>query len=82
MPKGTCRAPRDCGTARNLTALTGTGLAGYVDEMYEGGGIRPAVQGRLSEEDLARYGAEGAALTLNEAVAYALEGAEPTELDE
>ena len=27
---------------------------------------------RMSEEDLARYGAEGAAMTLDEAVAYAL----------
>jgi hypothetical protein len=29
----------------------------------------------MSEEDLARYGAEGAAMTLDEAVAYALIGA-------
>ena len=27
---------------------------------------------RMSEEDLKRYGAEGAAMTLDEAVAYAL----------
>ena len=27
---------------------------------------------RMSEEDLERYGAEGAAMTLDEAVAYAL----------
>jgi tetratricopeptide (TPR) repeat protein len=68
------RAARLRGAARNLTNLTGTGLAGYVEEMYERG-VRPAVRGRMSEEDLARYGAEGAAMTLDEAVAYALDGA-------
>jgi hypothetical protein len=30
----------------------------------------------MSEEDLDRYGAEGAAMTLDQAVAYALEGTE------
>jgi hypothetical protein len=29
----------------------------------------------MSEADLARYGAEGAAMTVDEAIAYALEGA-------
>ena len=71
------RAARLRGAARKLTALTGTGLAGYVDEMYEGGDVRPGVVEHMSEEDLARYGAEGAALTLDEAVAYALEVADP-----
>ena len=65
------RAARLRGAARNLTTVTGTGLAGYVEEMYEGG-VRPGIRGHLSEEDLARYGAEGAAMTLEEAVAYAL----------
>jgi hypothetical protein len=32
----------------------------------------------MSEEDVARYGAEGAAMTLDQAVAYALEGGEPS----
>jgi predicted ATPase/class 3 adenylate cyclase len=71
------RAARLRGAARNLTALTGTGLAGYVDEMFEGGQVRPAVVGQMSAEDLARYGAEGAAFTLDQAVAYALEVADP-----
>jgi hypothetical protein len=31
----------------------------------------------MSEQDLARYGAEGAAMTLDEAIAYALEGSDP-----
>ena len=68
------RAARLRGAARNLTNLTGTGLAGYVEEMYERG-VRPGVRGHMSEEDLARYGAEGAAMTLDEAVDYALDGA-------
>ena len=33
----------------------------------------------MSGDELARYGAEGAAWTLDEAVAYALEGADPAE---
>ncbi len=68
------RAARLRGAARNLTAVTGTGLAGYVEDLYEAG-IRPGVRGQMSEEELARYGAEGAAMTLDEAVAFALEGA-------
>jgi len=68
------RAARLRGAARNLTNLTGTGLARYVEEMYEFG-VRPGVRGRMSDEDLARYGAEGAAMTLDEAVDYALGGA-------
>jgi hypothetical protein len=75
------RAARLRGAARNLTALTGTGLAGYVDEMFEGGGIRPKIRDHMSDEDLARYGAEGAAWTLDQAVAYALEGSEAGVID-
>ena len=33
----------------------------------------------MSEADVERYGAEGAAMTLDEAVAYALEGADVAE---
>jgi hypothetical protein len=36
----------------------------------------------MSEADLARYGAEGAAWTLDQAVAYALDGADPAIHDE
>ncbi len=67
------RAARLRGAARNLTTETGAGLAGYVEDMFESG-IRPGVRSHMSEEDLARYGAEGAAMTLDEAIAYALEG--------
>ncbi|HSO29970.1 MAG TPA: adenylate/guanylate cyclase domain-containing protein [Candidatus Sulfomarinibacteraceae bacterium] len=66
------RAARLRGAARRLTASTGAKLAGFVDAVLETG-ARPHVGSRLSEEDLARYGAEGAAMTLDEAVAYALE---------
>jgi len=73
------RAARLRGAARNLTALTGTGLAGYVDEVFESNDVRPGVRGHMPDVELARYGAEGAAMTLDEAVAYALEGSPPTE---
>jgi predicted ATPase/class 3 adenylate cyclase len=66
------RAARLRGAARRLTAATGATLAGFVDDVFEHG-VRPHVTGRLSPEDLARYGAEGAAMTLDEAVAYALD---------
>jgi len=65
------RAARIRGAARRLTAATGAELAGYVDaqsEFY----ARPQVSDKLSPDELARYGAEGAAMNLDEAVAYAL----------
>jgi predicted ATPase/class 3 adenylate cyclase len=67
------RAGRLRGAARNLTIETGAQLAGFVEDRFETG-VRPGVRSRLSDEDLARYGAEGAALTLDEAIAYALGG--------
>ena len=66
------RAARLRGAARRLTAVTGATLAGFVDEAFEHG-VRPHVVGRLSDADLARYEAEGAAMTLDESVAYALD---------
>jgi predicted ATPase/class 3 adenylate cyclase len=72
------RAARLRGAARNLTTETGAGLAGYVEDTFETG-VRPGVRSHMSSEDLARYGEEGAAWTLDEAVAYALEGADPAE---
>jgi predicted ATPase/class 3 adenylate cyclase len=66
------RAARLYGTARRLTAATGAELAGFVDEQFETG-ARPHIASRLPSEELARYQAEGAAMTLDEAVAYALE---------
>ena len=68
------RAARLRGAARNLTAETGAGLAGYVEESFESR-LRPGVRPLMSADDLARYGAEGAAMTLEQAVAYALGGA-------
>ena len=65
------RAARLRGAARNLTDETGAGLASYVEDSFDWR-ARPGVRTRMSEEDLARYGAEGAAMTLDEAVAYAL----------
>ncbi len=66
------RAARVRGAARRLTAATGAELASYVDEQFEFY-ARPQASARLSPEDFARYGAEGAAMTLDEAVAYALD---------
>ena len=70
------RAARLRGAARNLTNETGTGLASYVEDKFESG-IRPQVRSQMSAEEVDRFGAEGAAMTLDEAVAYALEGSEP-----
>jgi len=74
------RAARLRGAARNLTSETGAQLAGFVEDTFEIG-IRPGIRSQMSTEDLARYGAEGAAWTIDEAVAYALDGAGPTEPD-
>jgi predicted ATPase/class 3 adenylate cyclase len=70
------RAARLRGAARNLTIETGAQLAGYVEDTFETG-ARPGVRLHMSFDDLARYGAEGAAWTLDEAIAYALAGADP-----
>jgi predicted ATPase len=70
------RAARLRGAARNLTVETGAQLAVYVEDTFETG-ARPGVRTQMSSEDLARYGAEGAAWTLDEATAYALEGVDP-----
>ena len=70
------RAARLRGAARNLTTETGAGLAVYVEDTFETG-VRPGVRSHMSSDDLARYGAEGAAWTLDQAVAYALDGIGP-----
>jgi hypothetical protein len=72
------RAARLRGAARRLTAATGAELAGYVNEQFEFY-ARPQVSDKLAPDELARYGAEGAAMNLDEAVAYALDVA-PAEL--
>ena len=74
------RAARLRGAARNLTIETGAQLAGWVEDTFESG-VRPGIRTKMSSEDLARYGAEGAAWTLDQATAYALEGADPVTSD-
>ena len=74
------RAARLRGAARNLTTETGAQLAGFVEETFESG-ARPGIRSHMATDDLARYGAEGAAWTLDEAVAYALEGSDPGGLE-
>ena len=74
------RAARLHGAARNLTTETGTGLAGFVEDTYEAG-ARPGVRSTMSTVDLERYSAEGAAMTLDEAVAYALADGTPGHAD-
>ncbi len=70
------RAARLRGAARNLTHETGAELAEYVEDTMEVG-VRPGIRSHMSSDELARYAQEGAALTLDQAVAYALEGSEP-----
>ena len=74
------RAARLRGAARNLSTETGTTLASVVEDAFDKG-IRPGVRASMSQEDVERYGAEGAAMTLDEAMAYALEGSQPVDVD-
>ena len=67
------RAARLRGAARNLTRETGATLATVVDDWFEAYD-RPGVRSALSPEDLHRYEKEGAAMSLGDAVTYALEG--------
>jgi len=61
------------GAARNLTVITGAGLASYVEDLYETG-ARPKIVEHMSGAELERLSAQGAAMTLDEAVSYALGG--------
>jgi predicted ATPase/class 3 adenylate cyclase len=70
------RAARLWGAARTLTATTGTGLAQFVDESFDHL-QRPTVRGMIDAAEVERLAAEGASLTVDEAVAYALGDAEP-----
>jgi tetratricopeptide (TPR) repeat protein len=74
------RAARLRGAARNLTTETGAQLAGFVEDAFETG-TRPGVRSHMSPDDLARYGAEGAAWTIDQAIAYALDRAGPEPRD-
>ncbi len=66
------RAGRLYGAARHLQQTTGTGLATFVEETYAQYNA-PSPRKALSAEDLERYAAEGAAMGLDEIVAYARE---------
>ncbi len=66
------RAGRLFGAARHLQATSGTTLAMYVEETYLQFNA-PSPRSVLSPEDFERYVAEGAAMGLDEIVAYALE---------
>jgi predicted ATPase/class 3 adenylate cyclase len=67
------RAVRLHGGARHLQQTTGTDLAGYVEETYKQYAA-PSPRDAVSPEEYDRYAAEGAAMSLDELVAYALEG--------
>jgi tetratricopeptide (TPR) repeat protein len=71
------RAGRLRGAARALQETTGTNLAIFIEDMFESY-VRPSVRGMITPEELERFGAEGAAMTLDDVVAYALEAPEPT----
>jgi predicted ATPase/class 3 adenylate cyclase len=65
------RAARLWGAARNLTNATGANLASFVDGWIEQD-VRPNVRKTIPPEELTRLAREGAALSLDEAVAYGL----------
>ena len=65
------RASRLWGAGRALAKATGATLASYTDGWIESQ-LRPNVRNSVEPADLQRWAAEGAALSLDEAVAYAL----------
>ncbi len=67
------RSARLHGAARALALTTGANLSDLVDELDEAN-AQPTTRSLLTAEDLERYAAEGRAMSLAEAVAYALEG--------
>jgi tetratricopeptide (TPR) repeat protein len=66
------RAARLWGAARSLTASTGMGLASFVDQFLEQ--YLPTAKAMLSPEEVTRLASEGAAMSIDEVVAYALGG--------
>jgi len=66
------RAARLWGAARSLSASTGAGLASFVDQFQEQF-LRPTATARLSPDEVTRLASEGAAMTIDEVVVYALE---------
>ncbi len=78
------RAGRLWGAARSLQAATGMDLADSVDQTQRLYGT-PTAKDVLPADELARLSAEGAAMSLDELVAYALgmqDGAPPTSHEE
>jgi tetratricopeptide (TPR) repeat protein len=69
------RAGRLWGAARRLQQTTGTDLANYVEQMQQLFGV-PTPKDVLPAEDLAKLAAEGAGMSLDEIVTYALEVAD------
>jgi predicted ATPase/class 3 adenylate cyclase len=66
------RAARLWGAARALTTATGASLASFTDSWIEQK-VRPSVRTALDPADLERGAREGAAMPLDDAVAYALD---------
>jgi predicted ATPase len=66
------RAARLYGAARALSSASGVGLADFIDKRLEREG-RPNAAAAMDSATLDRYAAEGRAMSLDEAVAYALE---------
>ena len=67
------RAARLHGAARALALTTGANLSNLVDELDEAN-AQPNAQPLLTSAGFERYVAEGRAMSLDDAVAYALEG--------
>ena len=65
------RASRLWGAGRALAKATGATLASYTDGWIETQ-LRPNVRNAIEPADLQRWAAEGAAMSLDQAVAYAL----------
>jgi predicted ATPase/class 3 adenylate cyclase len=66
------RAARLWGAARSLTSATGANLAQVVDEAVEYD-ARPNIRRAMDRDELTRIAGEGAAMPLDEIVAYALD---------
>ena len=66
------RAGRLFGAARHLQEMSGAALATYAEATYTQFKI-PSPRSVLTAEELERYATEGAAMGLDEVVAYALE---------
>lgn len=64
-------AARLWGAGRALTKATGATIAQFTDEWFEAA-LRPSVRTSVGADDLKRWAAEGAAMSLDDAVAFAL----------